>query len=132
MATRRFRYRDDRVRSTIGADISPRRDEIVERDAELRALALAQPADARRQPLKCDPLARQRDPAAQMLVVRKQLEHQVVGARDVLRIAGQRHPAKRSLPLAEERPDVLGNESRECRTRCATPASNATVRMLLP
>ena len=96
---------------TIGAESSPRRDEIVERDAEPRALALPEPADARRQSLKLDPLLRERDPATQMLVVRKQLEHQLVGARDVLRIAGERDPAERSLPLAEERPDVLGDES---------------------
>jgi hypothetical protein len=39
------------------------RDELVEREAEARALAVAQPADARGQALERDALARQLDPA---------------------------------------------------------------------
>ena len=79
--------------------------------AEFRALAVAQPADARRQALKVDALARQRQPARQRFVVRKQLERQAVGAVDVLGIAGERHPAERPAAFAEQRADVLGHEA---------------------
>ena len=46
-----------------------------------------------------------------MLVVGEQVEHQFVRARQVFRVAGEGNPAKRSLPLAEERANVLGDES---------------------
>src|SRR4051812_9781708 len=77
-------------------------DEIVQRDAELRALAEAKPADPSRQTLEVHFLPRYRNPAGEMLVVREKLEHQLVGARDVFRIAGQSDPAERSLAFAEE------------------------------
>ena len=117
---------------TIGARQLAARDEVVERDAESRALALAQPADARRQPLELDPLARERDPAPQVLVVRKQLEHQLVGARDVARDRRRARPSgtvpsprRRAAGCTPARSPGMSNAS-------ATPASNATVRMLLP
>src|SRR5213592_4550121 len=87
------------------------RDEIVQRHTESGALTLSQPADARRQSLEVHAFARHRDPAAQMLVVRKQVEHQLVGAREIVRIAGERHPAERTLPFTEQRAHVLRHES---------------------
>ena len=100
----------------IAADRDGRRElaarhEVVERDAERRALPLPQPADARGQPLEVDALLREGDPPAQVLVVREQLEHEGVRARDVLRIAGERDPPERTFPLAEQRADVLGDEA---------------------
>src|SRR3954465_2603276 len=87
------------------------RHEVVERQTEGRAVALPQPADARRQALEVDALAREGDPAPQVLVVRKEIEHQLVGPRDVGGIAGESDPAERSLPLTEQRADVLGDET---------------------
>ena len=49
----------------------------------------------------------------QMSVCGKELLHLAIGFVDVLRIAGERDPAKRSLALAEQRPDIRGNEARE-------------------
>src|SRR6185312_11382748 len=48
-----------------------------------RPITIAQPADARRQPLELDALARQLDPAAQDAVLGKQLQHQFVRGMDV-------------------------------------------------
>src|SRR5450432_3277543 len=100
--------RCDRARiEMIAADHDRRgelaaRDEIIQRDAELRAIALTEPADARGEPLKVHLLLRELDPARELLVVRKELEDQLIGAVDILRIAGERDPAERTLPFAEE------------------------------
>ena len=51
---------------TIGADSSPARDHVVEPHPGLLALAVAEPADARRQPLEGDPLLGGADPAVQV------------------------------------------------------------------
>ena len=98
---------------TIGALTAPVRDQLVEREAGLRPLAVAEPADARRQPLERHPLLRHADPAAQRRVVGEELQHGLVGAPDVRRVARQRGPAERALALAEERPDERGHEARE-------------------
>ena len=76
-------------------------------------LAQAQPADARRQALERDALARHVEPAVQMRVVGEELLHLAVGRVDVLRVARQRDPAERPLALAEQRPDVRRHEARE-------------------
>ena len=52
------------------------------------------------------------DPPPEPLVVREQLEHRAVGRGDVGRVAGERHPPERSLPLAEQRADVGRDEAR--------------------
>ena len=78
---------------TIGADSSPLATRSLSATPNLRALALAEPADARRQSLEVDALARERDPAAQMRVVGKELEHQLVGARDVRRDRRRARPS---------------------------------------
>src|SRR5687768_12800487 len=89
------------------------RHEIVERHAELRPFALTQPADARRQSLKVHLLPCHRDPPAEVRILRKQLERQLVGAMDVRWITGERDPAEWPLPFAEQRANVLGHEPRE-------------------
>ena len=48
---------------------------------------------------------------AQRLVLREQVEHGLVGGGDVGRIARQRGPAERPAALAEQRPDVGGDEA---------------------
>jgi hypothetical protein len=71
---------------------------LVEAQPEPVALAVAEPADARRQALEGDPLRRHRDPAVQRLVVGELLEHCPIGGGDVGRITRQRDPAERPLP----------------------------------
>jgi hypothetical protein len=85
---------------------------LVEAQAEAVALAVAQPADPRGQPLEGDPLARLADPASEPLVVRELVEDRAVSGGDVGRVAGQRDPAEGPLALAEERADVGGHEAR--------------------
>ena len=110
--------RRDRARvEVVAADHDRRRQlaaahHLVEAQAEPVALAVAEPADARRQALEGDPLAGQLDPAGERLVVGELLEHGAVGGGDVGRVARQRHPAERALALAEQRPDVGGQEAR--------------------
>src|SRR5689334_23440128 len=91
-------------------------DEIVNRFAHLRAFAVTEPADARRQSLKVNAIARQTQPAIQRAIVGKQLEREVVSLANVFRVARQRDPAKRSLAFAEQRANVLRHETRnlEC------------------
>src|SRR6185436_20953286 len=84
-----------------------RGDEVVDGEAEFCAVGLAQPADTSRQSLKFDPLLGERHPPAQVIVVRKKLQRQIVGALDVFWFAGERDPAERSFPLAEQWPDVF-------------------------
>ena len=49
----------------------------------------------------------------QRLVLGEEVEHGLVGGGDVARLARQRGPAERALALAEQRPDVGGDEARE-------------------
>ena len=89
------------------------RHHLVEGQAEPMPVAKADPADARRQALELDPLARHVEPVVQMRVVRQQLLHLRVGAVDVLRIAGERGPAERADAAAEQRADVGRHEAGE-------------------
>ena len=86
-------------------------DEFVDGHAELRPLAVTQPADPGRQSLVMNPFLRQLHPASQRFVLRKQLERETIRARDVGGISAQRHPAKRSATFAEERANVFRNEA---------------------
>ena len=92
---------------TIGAFSSPAAHHLVEGQAGAVALAQAEPADARRQALERDALARHVEPAVQVRVVGEQLLHLGVGLADVFRVAGQRHPA--------ERPACRGRTAGGCR-----------------
>ena len=85
--------------------------QLVQLQAEPRAVALAEPADARRQSLKLHALAGQPDPAAQPRIVGEHLEYGPVGDANVFGVARQGDPAERSLALAEEGADVLRHES---------------------
>src|SRR5262245_52120140 len=75
------------------------------------ALAVAQPADTRRQPLVGDLGLGFGDPAAQRLVFREQLEDRPVGALDVGGIAAERGPAERAFALAEQWADERRHEA---------------------
>src|SRR6476646_3596619 len=86
--------------------------ELVDALAELGALAVAEPAHARRQALERNALLREADPARKCLVVREQLGHETVGARDVLLIAGERDPTERAAAFGEEWADVRRDGSR--------------------
>ena len=98
---------------TIGACTSPVAHEVVERQARLVALAVAEPADPGRQALERDALLGAADPLVQLLVVGEEVEHGAVGGGDVLGVAGERGPAERALALAEQRADVGRHEAGE-------------------
>ena len=85
-------------------------DELVEREPRLRSLAVAEPADARRQALVRDARLGHLDPASEAGVIREQLEDGTVGPFDVGRVAGQRRPTERAAALAELRPDERRDE----------------------
>src|SRR5204862_50273 len=65
----------------------------------------------RRQALVADALSRGLDPAHERRVVGELVDHRAVGGRDVRGIARQRDPAKRSLALGEQGPDVSRNKA---------------------
>src|SRR5882672_6689274 len=83
----------------------------VEAQAEPMPLAVAEPADARREALEAHVLLRERDPALEPGVVRELLERRPIGGEDVLRVARERRPAERALAGAEQRADVLRDEA---------------------
>ena len=97
---------------TTGADSSPLRTMSLKRSPATVALAGAEPADPRGKALELHALLREAEPAVQAVVIREQLEHRRVGARDVLGVTAQRDPAERSPALAELIADVRGHEPR--------------------
>ncbi len=88
-------------------------DQLVEPDPGQVPLAVAEPADPRRQTLEVDLLLGHPDPPGQRLVIGEQVEDGGVGGGDVGRVTGQRGPAERPPALAEQRPDVGGHEAGE-------------------
>ena len=98
---------------TTGAFNSPLRDHLVERQPEPVSVPESHPADARRQSLERDAFARHVQPMVQMGVVRQQFLDLRVRAVDVLRVTGERHPAKRPHSTAKQRADVGGDEARK-------------------
>src|SRR4051794_41112850 len=89
----------------------PLRDEPVEEQAGAMALAVPEPADARREALELDTLLRHADPAMERGVIREELEDRLVRHAKIVRIARQRDPAERPLPFAEERADEQRDEA---------------------
>ncbi|MNT02225.1 hypothetical protein D3C72_1367140 [compost metagenome] len=86
---------------------------VVEHQAGAMAVAQADPADARRQALEGDPLARHVQPAVQAGVVREEFLHRRIRLADVLGITRQGGPAERADPAAEQRADIGGDEAGE-------------------
>jgi hypothetical protein len=97
---------------TMGAETLPRAHEVVEVEAHLRALAVAEPADARGQALKGHALLGELDPAAQRGVVRARPRAPRGRCGDVRGVARERDPAEGPAP-AELRPDVRRDEARD-------------------
>src|SRR6187401_1145664 len=87
-------------------------DEVVERQAGLRPLAVAEPADPGGEALERHTLLGHRDPAMEPGVVGEELEDGPVGPRDVGRIPGQSGPSERAAALAELWPDEGRHEAR--------------------
>ena len=98
-------------------------DELVEPVARSGTLAIAEPADPRGQSLEADALLCCFDPPDQRRIVGELFDDRAVGRGDVRGIARQRHPPKRTLALAEQRPDIRRNEARivECARASAEP-----------
>ena len=88
-------------------------DQVVEDHAGLGALAVAQPADTRRQALELHVLLGGVQPAVQVFVLREGFLDGLVGDLDVLRITGEGNPAEGAEALAEQRADVGRDEARE-------------------
>src|SRR5215212_5865521 len=86
--------------------------EIVDRLAHLSPFTITEPADARGQSLKVNSIARETQPAIQCAIIGKHLQRKIVSIANVLRIAGQRHPAKRSFAFAEKRANVFRHKAR--------------------
>src|SRR5256886_13291680 len=80
--------------------------QLVEGQPRFVALAVAQPADARGQPLETDFLAGQRDPTFQRSILREEFENSLVGAIDIFGITGERYPAKWAFATPEDRADI--------------------------
>src|SRR6266436_2963819 len=78
----------------------------VEGEADARALAEAEPADACRQSLELDLLARHVEPVVEMAVAGDEFLDPRVGAVDVLRLAREGTPAERADAAAEQRADI--------------------------
>ena len=87
-------------------------DELVHREPRLRAVAVAEPADSRGEPLERHPLGCEREPPLQQGIVGKELPQLRVDRRDVGRVPGQRRPAERPDAATEERPDIGRDEAR--------------------
>src|SRR5579872_6409940 len=77
------------------------------------ALAQSKPADARRQTLKGNSLARHIQPALNFHILRKQRFYFCVCLVNILGIAGESDPSKGALTLAEQGPDVSRNKAGE-------------------
>src|SRR5262245_29325283 len=87
--------------------------QLVDAQAEARAVAVAKPENPRRQALERDALARERQPTNQCGVVPEHLERRFVGEADVFGIARERRPTEGAFAFAEQRTDVFGDESRD-------------------
>lgn len=86
-------------------------DHLVEPQARPVPFAVAEPADAGRQPLERHRASGQREPSGEMLVLGEQFEHGPIGGRDVRGIARQRDPPERSAALLEQRTEVRRDEA---------------------
>src|SRR5947209_14029808 len=85
--------------------------QLVECQPRFVALAVAQPADTRRQPLEMDFLAGQRDPTFQRSILREEFENSFIRAIDILRIPRQRYPAKRPLAATKQWTNIGGHKA---------------------
>src|SRR5262245_6888325 len=87
-------------------------DEVVDPETSLRAVAVAEPADPRRQSLECHAFRRKIKPALEKAVVREKTPQRPVDRCDVLRIARQHCPTEGTDAAAEERSDIGRDKAR--------------------
>ena len=110
--------RGDRARvEVIAADHHGSRDaagadELVDRESCARPIAVAEPADPRRQALEGDLVGSHREPALQEDVVGEQSLQLSIDCLDVGRVAREHRPAERADAAAEERPDIGRDKAR--------------------
>ncbi len=114
----------------VAPDHDRRRDlaaahELVEAQPGAVAVAVADPADARRQPLEGDALAGLVEPALQPRVLGEQLAHGGVGGGDVVGLAGRAPPSgtgrRRGRTAAARRPARSRGSRRRARSRRCGP-----------
>ena len=86
--------------------------ELVDAETEAGALAVAEPQDARGKALERDTLAREADPAHERFVVSEHFERRIVGDSDVVGVARQRGPTKRTDTATEQRPNIGRDKAR--------------------
>ncbi len=91
----------------------PTGNHVVEGHTEAIAISEPHPANASRQTLERDALARHVQPVVQMRVVRDQLLHLRVGSVDVLRVPGEGNPPEGPDAAREKRANVGGHEAGE-------------------
>ena len=101
----------------VATDHDRRRDharpyELVDREAGLGPVAVAEPADPRRQPLKGDTLGSELEPALEQRVVGEEPPELLVDRRDIGWVAREDGPPERSDAVAEEGPDIGRDEAR--------------------
>src|SRR5579864_6881523 len=84
---------------------------LVEAGAEASAFTLAQPANARGQALEGHLLPRQPNPPADMLVLRKLLQHSVIGGGQVGWVTGEHDPTEGALALTKEGANIGGHKA---------------------
>ena len=110
--------RGDRARVEVvapdhdGRRHGPRADELVDREPGSGAVAVAEPADASREPLEGDALGGKLKPAQEQRVVREEPPQLVVDRRDVGRVARESGPPEGADAATEERPDIGRDKAR--------------------
>ncbi len=97
---------------TMGALHLALGDEAVDRQAELRPIAVAKPADARGQAELRDTLASEAHPAREPRVVGEHTQQLVVEHGDVAFVARERGPAEGPHSPGKQGPHVGGHEAR--------------------
>ena len=112
---------DVRVRHATGTEVVAREkdgrrqlavgDEPVDLESKPRALAVAEPAAARRKALHRDVRAREVDPFRDLGPLGKQIVGEVVQPREVRLVTAQRDPAERTDAAREQRPHVAFRET---------------------
>src|SRR6185503_4121352 len=85
--------------------------ELVDLESESCTRTVAKPADARRQSLERDALARHMYPATECGIIRKHVERCLIGYVNVFWITRKGCPAERPLAFAEQRPHIFRHEA---------------------
>src|SRR6266513_976580 len=85
-------------------------DQVVHSHSKLGTVAIAEPANSRRQTLKLNALPREFHPARQSFIFWKQLQGKPIGSSDIFGVAAQRHPTKGSTAFTKKRTNVLRNK----------------------